>query len=184
MMSADHLTGKLREFSDPKYDQFSGYATHRDQARDKWAAAFFSFFDQVEEEVTPPVPGHTSLNLGNVESAFRAELGLDASISAAAAAADFAGAWKAGIEAVTPGATLTDGTGATYAFGSFSNVTTQHATLLAALEDIFGAPSGGDIVAQLTKIATAFHLAADGLMAAVTITPSGGSPTPGTMGIK
>jgi hypothetical protein len=139
----------------------------------------------VDEEVTPVVPGHTSMNVGNVESAFRAELGLDASISAAETAADFAGAWKAGVEAVTAGGTLTDGTGATYVFGSFNNVTAQHATLLASLEDIFSAPSGGDIVAQLTKIATAFHIATDGLIAAVTYTPSGGSPAPGTpMGIK
>jgi hypothetical protein len=179
-----HLTGKLREFSDPRHEQFVGYSTHRDQARDRWAAAFFSYFDQVEEEVTPAMPGHGTMNTGKVESAFRADLGLAESISAADTAADFAGAWKAGVEAVTPGGTITDGALATYGFISFNNVTAQHATLLASLEDVFGAPSGGDIVAQLEKISLAFQIATDGLMAAVTITPSGGPPASGTMGIK
>lgn len=183
MLSATRLRDKLREFCDPDYSAFRGFPPSKDAARQEWAAAFFDYFDQVQEDITPPVPAnHPSLSTGNVQSAFFGDLGLDPTISADAAAADFAGAWRQGVLAVTSGGTVTDGASNAYVFGSWTNAATLYTPLYNTLKNLFSSPTT-NALQRLTEIANAFHTASDGLMAAVTITNSSGVSSPGSMGV-
>jgi hypothetical protein len=180
----DHglLLGKLREFHDPDYAAFRGFPTTRAQARQEWAAAFAGYFDRVQEAIAPPVPGHPALDHGGVEGAFFTDLGLDTSISAAATAADFAGAWRQGVLAVAPGGSAVDGAGNAYVFIQWTNVPALHGALLGTLQALFEAPAGAAIP-RLTEIAGAFHTASSGLIASVTITSSSSVSSPGQMGV-
>lgn len=184
MLDHTRLLGKLREFCDKDYAQFRAMPTHRDQARQEWAAAFFDYFDQMVEDITTPSPpNHASMSTAAVENAFYGDLGLEESISAAQSAADFAGAWRVGVTAVTAGGAVTDASMTAYTWVSWSNVGPMHDALLATLTALFEAPST-TMVPRLTEIAQAFHTASDGLIATVTSLTSGGSPGPTTMAIK
>lgn len=182
MLDHARLLGNLREFSDPDHASFRGFPATQIQARQEWAAAFADYFDQVQEAIVPPVPGHPALGTSNVETAFFADLGLDLSISAATAAADFAGAWRVGVQAVTPAGSVVDSASNTYVFISWTNLTVLHGTLLATLQALFEAPSPA-AVPRLTELAQAFHTASSGLVASVTITNSSGVSSPGTMSV-
>lgn len=182
MLDPARLLGSLREFHDPDDASFRGFPTARDQARRAWAAAFADYFDQVQEAIAPPVPHHPALQTSGIEDAFFADLGLEPSIAAATTAADFAGAWRQGVLAVTPAGTVVDGATNTYAFLRWTNDTALHGMLLAMLQALFLAPSGAT-VPRLTAITQAFHTASSGLLAAVTITNSSGASSPGTMGV-
>jgi hypothetical protein len=182
MLDPSRLLSSLREFCDVQDASFGGFPTTRDQARRKWAAAFFDYFDRVQEAIAPPVPGHPSLGTSSVEDAFLADLGLELSISAATAAADFAGAWRQGVLAVTAGGTVVDGAANGYAFLGFTNVTVLHDALATTLTALFESPVAVALP-RLTEVAQAFHVASSGLIASVTITSSAGASSPGTMGV-
>jgi hypothetical protein len=181
MLDPARLVGKLREFCDPAYAGFRGYPTTRDQARTEWAAAFADYFAQVQEAIVPPVSGHPTLATASVQQAFHDDLGLDTSISAEAAATDFAGAWRQGVQAVTPGSAVTDGTSVSYVYIAWSNTAALYTPLHDTLEQLFETPSGAT-VPRLTEIAQAFHVASSGLVATATLTSSGVA-SPGTFGV-
>jgi hypothetical protein len=186
MLQHARLLGNLREFCDAGYTAFHGYPSSRTSARRAWAHAFADYFERVEEAIArppPPPDSHPSLVLTEVEGSFFADLGLDESISAPASAADFAGAWRAAVEAVTPGPGATDSTLSSYVFVQFSNVVTLRATLETRLLALFSAPSGS-LATRLSEIAQAFHDASTALRAGVTITPSSGTPAPGVMSVR
>lgn len=182
MLDAARLVTKLRGFCDPDFASFRGFPTTRDQARQEWAAAFADYFNQVQEDISPPVSGHPALGTGSVESSFFGDLGLDPSVSAEDTATDFAGAWQQGVLAVTPGTPAVDSSGNSYTFLSWNNVSTLKSTLFNTLKALFESPSAAS-VARLTEIADAFHTASSGLEAAVTIANSSGATSPGTMGV-
>lgn len=186
MLERDHLLAELRTFADPEYEHFAGYPATRDAARRAWATAFDRYVSEIEEDIPRPPPApdqHPALLLAGVQDAFYADLDLATSMSAATSAADFAGAWRTGIAAITPAAVATDSAATSWQFISFTNVTGQHATLLATLTTLFSTPTMSTLQ-RLTDIADAFHAATDGLIASATRTPSGGSPTPATMGVR
>lgn len=182
MLDQTELLGSLRKFCDPDHGTFEGFPTTQAQARRKWAAAFAAYFDQVQEDITPPVPGHPSLKTSGVEDAFFGDLGLEPVTSAATAATDFAGAWSQGVLAVTLGTPAVDGSSNSYAFLSWTNVTSLHDTLESTLRALFEVPAS-TAAARLDAIAGAFHTATSGLSASVTITSSSGVSSPGTMGV-
>lgn len=165
MLRRDRLRDKLREFHDPDFASFRGFPPSKTAARKEWAAAIDDYIGVAEEDVprTPAMADkHTSLLMTNVKTAFEGRLALADTISASAAAADFAGAWKSAIEAITPGPPVTDTTSATYLFISFTNIPAKHATLTSSLQSLFEAPSAST-VPRLTEIADAFHAATGGL---------------------
>lgn len=182
MLSATRLRDKLREFCDPDFSSFRGFPPSKLAARQEWAAAFFDYFDQVQEQIVPTVPSHPSLSTGAVQSAFFADLGLDPTTSADVAATDFAGAWRQSVLAVTPAGSAVDGATNTYVYLSWTNAATLYTPLHTTLKNLFSAPST-NALARLTEIADAFHTASSGLMASVTITNSSGVSSPGTMGV-
>lgn len=178
MLESNRLRDNLRVFADPDHASFTAFPASKAAARQAWADAFDDYFDQVEEGVTGPPPGHTGLITAGVDGAFFADLGLDPTLSAADAAADFAGAWKRGIQAVTFAA-VTDSTGNIWTPTVFvaATVTSLHATLLATLTARFSAPTS-DALIRLGEIADAFHAASSGLIATVTAVNSSGTPLP------
>ena len=191
MLSADKLQQKLQEFCDPDYlgtppfsPRFSGYPGNRDAARTKWAAAFFAYIDDASESHGSHL-GHTALSMATVQSSFRGDLDLDNSISAAQAAADFAGAWQSAVAAITAGATTVEPANpptapysATYSlFQGFTNTTTQHDNLKNTLEALFARPTIS-VAQRLGQIAAAFHTATTGITGSITQTIN--SPTPAT----
>jgi len=182
MLDHARLLGNLREFHDPDHGSFRGFPTTRTQARQEWAAAFADYFDQVQEAIVPPVPGHPALGTSGVEGAFFADLGLETSISAANAATDFAGAWRQGVLAVIAAGSAVDGATNAYVFLKWKDVTALHDALLGTLQALFEAPSAASLP-RLTEIAQAFHTASSGLIASVTITNSSGVSSPGQMGV-
>jgi hypothetical protein len=185
MLQSTRLRDTLRSFADPDHGSFTAFLVTRDAARHAWADAFDDYFDQVEEAVTGPPPGHTGLVTAGVNGAFFADLGLDPTLSAAAAAADFAGAWKQGVLAVSFAA-VTDSSGSVWTPTGFvaATVTSLHAALLATLTALFSAPTN-DALTRLGEIADAFHAASSGLVATVSVVSSGGSPLPPvTMGVR
>jgi hypothetical protein len=168
----DRLLGNLRQFCDPAYGAFRGFPATRLIARQEWAHAFADYAGVIEEVVPrppPPADTHPGLGTTGIEAAFFADLGLEWQ-SAADAAADFAGAWRRGILAVTPGP-VTDSAASVWMVSGFTNVAAQHDTLRAALEALFAAPSSST-VPRLTEIAHAFHQATRGLIAAVVVVSS------------
>lgn len=184
MVASTYLRDKLRGFADPDYSGFTGFPPSKDAARQAWADAFSDYFDQVTEDETGIAPHHPTLVMTNVNSSFFGDLGLDPTTSATAAAADFAGAWKTAVQAVT---FLPAPVGAnTLTPLSFTNVPGQHGTLqstLAALfADVLGTPTA-TAVARLGDIAAAFHAATVGLVASATRvnTSSGATVAPPTM---
>lgn len=154
MLDQGRLLGNLRKFCDADHASFEGSPVTRDEARHKWATAFADYFDQVQE-APAPTPGHTSMLHAGVDPAFYGDLGLDTTISAAAAAADFAGAWQQGVLAVTPGGTLVVGP-TSYIFISFTNVAPLKTALETTLTTLFLVPSP-DATVRLTAIAQAFN---------------------------
>lgn len=178
MLDADRLRDNLRAFADADYGSFTAFPPTRADARQAWADAFSDYFDQIEEGVPAPPPGHTGLVTAGVNGAFFADLGLDLTLSSAAAAADFAGAWKQGVQAVTFAA-VTDSGGNVWTPSLFvaATVTSLHTTLLATLTTLFGAPTA-DAPARLGEIAAAFHAASSGLVATVAVVNSSGVTLP------
>ena len=181
VLKASDLRDALRAFCDSTYGSFSGFPTTIAAARQAWGDAFGSYMANAVEKLVPPGVG-TSMTLTGVSGAFRANLSLAPGIVAAAAAADLAGAWAAGVGAVTAGPGYTDATGSIYTFGSFTNTSTQQDALKTALVPLFTIP-GFSATDDLGKIADAMHAATTGLQAAVTIVVSG-TPGAGTMGIE
>ena len=181
MLDASLLADKLREFQASGAPGFRGFPTTNEQARHEWAQAFSTYFEQIQEDVSPPVPSHPTLVTTGVESGFFASLGLESSISAASAADDFASAWANAVLAVTPGSTGPEGPN-TYTFLSFTNVSTLRAGLLSDLLALFTAPSAS-ATDRLAEIADAFHTATSGLEASATLTTASGS-SPSTLGFK
>jgi hypothetical protein len=181
-LDATRLRDKLREFNDPDYSSFRGFPASRDAARQEWAAAFYDYFNQVKEQPAL-APGHPALNTGNVQTEFYNDLDLTPTISADTAAIDFAGAWKKGVDAVTPNAAgVEDGTNK-YVYLSWTNAATLYTPLYNTLKGLFQAPTT-QALQRLTDIANAFHTASSGLMASVTITNlTSGASAPGTMGV-
>jgi hypothetical protein len=176
VLDRDRLRNKLREFCDADYSAFRGFPPTKPAARNEWASAFDDYLGVAEEDIPlPPSNAHPSMLMTGVKAAFEGDLGLDDSISAAASAADFAGAWKTSIEAITAGGVATDTAGTTYAFLAFTNTTGQHATLLSTLTSLFESPTIST-VQRLTDIAAAFHAATDGLMFGTTKTVPGTPP--------
>lgn len=187
MLVANDLRDRLRVFCDEPYASFAGFPTTRDIARDKWATAFAAYFNTVEEDLLPAVPGHPSMLHGGVKTAFFNSLGLDLTMSAAAAATDFADAWKAGVTAATPGAPpgATDGT-FTYIFAAMqpAALTTKYTSLQSTLQSLFESPSASGVT-RIGEIADAFHAATTGLKLTGTKTNiSTGVTAPFTIGVK
>jgi hypothetical protein len=186
MLQQTRLLGNLQAFCDPDAATFGGFPATREQARHAWAHAFADYASVIEEAIArppPPPDSHPSLDLSGVEQAFFADLGLDATLSAAEAAADFAGAWQQAILAITATpAGATDSSSAIYTFGAFSNATTLHDALRDRLAALFQVPASS-AAARLSDIATAFHDATGGLSAAVTITTAGAG-TAGVMSVR
>ena len=178
MLQSSFLRDKLRVFADPDYGSFAGFPSTRDAARHAWADAFDDYFDQVEETVPGPPPGHPALLASGVNAAFYGDLGLDPTLSAAAAAADFAGAWKQGIQAVAFAA-VTDSSGNVWTPTVWlaATVTSLHATLLATLTTLFGTATT-DALTRLGEIADAFHAASSGLIATVSVVNASSAPLP------
>ena len=190
MLNSNGLKTKLREFCDPDFvstlASFRGFPTTKAAARAEWALVFANYVTQAEEDVTPTMPpGHPTMSMTSVKTAFEGALVLAESISAAASAADFAGAWQAGIGAITPLGLVPDTTGNTaYTFLMFTNVTPQHDALCTTLTTLFSNPTIST-VQRLGDIAAAFHAATDGLSASFTKTiVATGVGNPAVAGIK
>lgn len=166
MLEANVLRDKLRAFADADYAGFTAFPPSRDAARTAWAQAFSEYFDAVEEDLTGAPPGHLSLGTSGVQAAFRSDLGLDLTTSAAAAAADFAGAWGKAIDAITFASTLA--AGYTWTPTGFIGVAglqaTLQATLAALFADVLGDPPA-TAIGRLGAIADAFHAASSNLVA-------------------
>jgi hypothetical protein len=186
VLRRDTLRDKLLVFCDASDSQFNGFPTTRDQARDRWASAFDDYLSVVEEQIPrppPPVDTHPSLALAGVKGAFRDKLQLVPIGVAATAALDLAGAWQAGVLAVTPGGTATDSAGGTYVFVKFVNASTLHDTLTGTLTALFLAPSI-DTKQRITDIAGALHTATKGLIASVTYTSPSSATSTITIGLQ
>lgn len=182
MLSSSDLRDKLSEFCDTQYTAFGGFPPTKAAARKAWAGAFADYLSTVEEKLPLVAPNtHASFAITSVSTSFEGALGL-APQSAAAAAADFAGAWKSAIASITAAGTATDTTGSTYAFIAFTNVATQGTALEGKLKGLFAAPAN---VAQprLAAIADAFHDATTGLLFSATMT-AGGVSSPTTVGLR
>ena len=181
MLDQARLFANLRQFSDVGYGSFRGFPNTIVRAREEWSAAFADYFSQVQEGITPPVPGHPALALTGVKDAFFAQIALEPTVSAALAAADFADAWQSGVGAVTPGSPVVDASSNSYVFIQFVNVPALGEALRVSLAALFSAPSASALD-RLAEIAQAFHTASSALSLSVTITNAAGS-APGTIGV-
>jgi hypothetical protein len=173
----DHifLRDRLREFGDPTHVDFRGFPTTRARARHEWAVAFANYVDLATEEGTGLPAGHPTMDMGSVRADFEEELDLSRSLSAATAAADFAGAWRSSIMSVSSRGEIEETTtGTFYTFVSFTNVPAQHAVLLARLTALFSRPAVA-MVPRLEAIAAEFHAATDGLIASIRKRTSSGT---------
>lgn len=182
MLDSSKLVTELRKFHDPDFAQFAGFPTTRAAARAAWASAFFVYFDGVQESLVPPPSGHPSMLALAVEGAFMAALQLESGISLPTAAADFSGAWAAGVTAVTPGGLANDAAGASYTFIAFANVAALQQQLSADLVQLYATPSAA-LLPRLTEVAEAFHTATKSLSASATVTPPNSPPAPGAFGV-
>jgi hypothetical protein len=180
VLESDRLRDGLLVFCDARDPGFVGFPTTRDQARDRWAAAFDDYLSTIEEQIPrppPPANTHPSLSLAGVKDAFVASLVLAPIGVAATAALDFAGAWQSGVLAITAGGVATDSAGGTYAFGALTNASALHDGLVATLTPLFSAPTSATRT-RIGEIAGAFHTATSGLKASVSYTtPSGATST-------
>jgi hypothetical protein len=179
MLDAARLRDNLRRFCDPGSTGpagFTGFPATRDAARQAWADAFSEYFDQVEELVPAPPPGHPSLVTTHVGGRFKDDLGLAPTMAAAAAAADIAGAWQAAIGAITFAA-VTDSGGNVWTPAGFSNVAANRGALLGTLTGLFASPATSAI-ARLGEIAEALHRASSTLIATVSVVNASGVTLP------
>lgn len=186
-LTSDRLETNLLRFCDANEPNFDGFPTTREQARDKWAAAFDDYISVIQEKIAWPAPiadTHPTLVLAQVKKAFFDTLVLAPGTVAQAAALDFADAWQAGVAAITAGPGAVDSAGDKYSlFTAFTNVSTLHGNLAATLETLFAAPSR-DVKARIGDIASAFHTATSGLQASMTQTKPNGATVVVTIGVQ
>ena len=176
MLQSQTMFDQLETFCDPLASSFTGSPSSRDEARQKWAHAFRVYFAQVVDVVGSPLtPTDGSIQLtfaDDVESAFHQQIQLDQSMTARAAAEDFADAWRAAMRAVHAG---TGGTippqTVVYTFASWTPtapprdiVDDRRDTLAATLETLFDSPAIA-AAPRLHDIADAFHTATEAITA-------------------
>jgi len=169
VLEAAVLLVELQRFADPSAPVFSGWPLGRIDARRRWAHAFDVYVRDMVDRLPVLSPTAVTLDFSAVEAAFFADLGLD-SATVEAAAIDFAGAWRAAILALLPGATAAHPTTSTpFEFAAMdpADVATRHEALRAELVRVFrrGRALRRD---DLDEIAQAFHAATDGLRSTAT----------------
>ncbi len=164
MLAAATLLTELQRFADPDAGVFAGWPLGKPDARQRWAHAFAVYIANMVDTAPVLTPTGTTLVFSGVEAAFFASLTLE-NPTIAAAALDFADAWKAGITALLPGAPATNPSTVSYTFATMDPmlVTTRWTALQAALVAAFTSRqmSRRD---DLSEIADAFHAATVGLM--------------------
>ena len=176
MLQSQTMFGELERFCDPLAATFTGSPSSRDQARHKWAHAFRVYFAQVVDVVGSPLtPTDGSIQLtfaDDVEGAFYDQIRLDQSMTARAAAEDFADAWRAAMRAVHAGTggTIPPAT-VVYAFASWTPtapprdiVDDRRDALADTLTLLFTAPAIA-AAPRLHEIADAFHTATEAITA-------------------
>jgi len=154
------LLTELQRFADPAAPVFESWPRSRDDARHRWAHAFFVYVCDLVDVTPILTPTARSLDFSAVEAAFFAMLSLD-NATAEAAATDFAAAWAAAIQALLPSSTAVTLPGPTpFAFAAMNpNTVAAHRTQLhAALMAAFRTPRSTRR-ADLSEIADAFHAA-------------------------
>jgi hypothetical protein len=180
MLQSQTMFDELERFSDPLSATFAGSPTSRDDARQRWAHAFRVYFAQVIDVVgsplTPPDGSIQPTFAGDVEQAFQHQIQLDPSMTARAAAEDFADAWRAAMRAVHAGAGGTIPPSAVvYAFVSWTPtapprdiVDDRRDVLADELTLLFTAPAIA-AATRLHDVADAFHRATEAITATSSI---------------
>lgn len=147
-----------------------GFPAHREQARDRWAAAFFHYVSNLEC-TDPLLSPQRSATFALTESAFRGPLTLHKRMSAAEAASEFGAAWFAGTSAVV----LLGLPPVTYSGVAVSTIVwtpgvlaTKQAELVTTLTSLFETPAIR-VSQRATEIANAFHAVTAGLPAQATL---------------
>jgi hypothetical protein len=176
MLASQTMFDELETFCDPLSSSFTGSPSSRGDARQRWAHAFRVYFAQVIDAVGSPLtPADASIQptfADDVEQAFRQQLQLAQSMTARAAAEDFADAWRAGMRAVHAGigGTIPPST-TVYTWSAWTPtapprdiVDDRRDTLADDLTLLFQAPAIA-AASRLHDIADAFHRATEALTA-------------------
>ncbi len=147
-----------------------GYPRHREDARDRWAAAFLTYISDLSC-TDPLLSPQASATFALCEAAFRAPLTLLQKMSAAEAATEFAAAWFAGVSAVL----LMGNAPVTYSSAPASSILhtpgglpPKQGQLATSLTALFSQPAMQRSV-RISEIATAFHVASSAMAAQATL---------------
>lgn len=156
------LASELKKFCDPEDGSFSAYPATVVEARQKWAAAFHTYVqDMVITSPSGVAPTSGTAVLSGVQTAFFGQLQLTASMSASDAAQDFADAWAAGMNAITlTGVLQYRGGGKEYAGDKFDLIDAQKSSLKSNLQALFE-DATLDAGTRCDAIASHFHSATD-----------------------
>jgi hypothetical protein len=165
-LSKSTLASELKKFCDPEDGSFEGYPTTIEVARQKWAAAFDKYLQDIAVTTASLTATPTEgLTLSGAQPAFVGSISLDAALDESAAAQDFADAWAAAMNAVVIAGTGTLVEGLTYTAtpplaGNFDNFDSQKSTLKTDLENLFRGPTL-DAGTRCDDIALKIHDATD-----------------------
>jgi hypothetical protein len=160
-LSQDKLRDEIRKFQDPDYSQFDAFPSSPSDAAEKWASAFNTYIQDMEvispSSVTPTT---SSATFSSVKSAFKNPLTFTVSMTADEdEATELAGAWAAGVNAITlaPGATY--GAGTITVIDPLSTVVSStKPTLKQNLKNLFDNQSL-NAMQRAGELASAFHSA-------------------------
>jgi hypothetical protein len=159
---------ELQRFADPAAVVFEGWPISLDQARHRWARAFWVYTKDLADAEPPLTPHAVTLDFDAIEDAFYQQVRL-VNPSVEAAAIDLADAWRAGIHALELGAIAANATPEDFEFEAMDSddVDDRREALRAGLVVAFRTGSATRRL-DLEQITDQFHAATLGLVSTPT----------------